>query len=127
MKSKDEKLYVLPCESVEKINKELLELKNMSSFFLKHYVDLNELESWDHTPILHLCELYGGSVSLASFIEELRVVSTTIVPEQYRESISEGDIVVTNSDYVAFSTLVEGLRSIKDSTSTMYGISFEVH
>lgn len=123
----DEKLYVIPSASVENIFAELDKIKNMSSFFLKHYVERNEVFNWSSTPIMELCELYCGSESIGVLVEELATNPTVDIPEQYRDRLSSGDIVITNSDYVGLTTLIEGLRNVKEAVSTNYCVSFEVH
>ena len=122
----DEKLYVIPSSSMSKIREELFDLKNTSSFLLKYFVENREVSAWDSSPIPQLCELYCGSASVDSLLDTVSEEHIKI-PQQYKDSISKGDVVLRNSDYVAILTLIESLRVIKKTTSMNYGISFEVH
>ena len=123
----DEKLYVIPAGSLEKIREELLELKTTSSCLLKYYAELREVDAWDDSPIIHLCELYCGSSSMDGLLTTLSEDPGVEVPQQYLDMIADGDVVISNAEYVAILTLLESLRNLKSSTATNYGISFEVH
>ena len=123
----DERLYVIPSDSVDNIFKELHDIRSISSFLLKHFVERNEVANWSSTPIMSLCELYCGSESVENYVQELATNPTVKVPEQYKSTLSEGDVVISNSDYVGLTTLVEGLRTVRDNVSHKYGVSFEVH
>ena len=122
----DEKLYVIPSASMRKIREELTDLKSTSSFLLKYFVEDREVNTWDSSPIPELCELYCGSNSVDSLLDTVSEEHIDI-PQQYKDSIGTGDVVLRNSDYVAILTLIESLRTMKKSASINYGISFEVH
>ena len=122
----DEKLYVIPSASMSRIREELADLKNTSSFLLKYFVEDREVNTWDTSPIPELCELYCGSNSIDSLLNTVSEEYIEI-PQQYRDSVGDGDVVLRNSDYVAILTLIESLRTMKKSASMNYGISFEVH
>lgn len=122
----DEKLYVIPSASMSRIREELADLKNTSSFLLKYFVEDREVNTWDSSPIPELCELYCGSASVGSLLDTVSEEYIDI-PQQYKDSIGVGDVVLRNSDYVAMLTLIESLRTIKKTASMNYGISFEVH
>jgi len=123
----DEKLYVIPSESMSVIFEELSETQSISSVLLKHFVEKSEVLDWDSTPIMQLCELYSGSASVKSYVEELATNPVVDIPQQYKDKLGTGDVVITNSDYVGLTTLIEGLRIVKASVSMNYGVSFEVH
>lgn len=122
----DEKLYVIPSSSMRQIREELSDLKGTSSFLLKYFVEDREVNTWDSSPIPELCELYCGSNSVDSLLDTVSEEYIEI-PQQYKDSIGTGDVVLRNSDYVAILTLIESLRTMKKSASMNYGISFEVH
>lgn len=122
----DEKLYVIPSASMSKIREELADLKSTSSFLLKYFVEDREVNTWDSSPIPELCELYCGSASVDSLLDTVSQEYIEI-PQQYKDSVGVGDVVLRNSDYVAMLTLIESLRTIKKTASMNYGISFEVH
>ena len=123
----DEKLYVIPAESATKIREELSELKITSSYLLKYYIEEREVWAWDDSPIPALTELYCGSSSVNSLLDTLSERPSVEIPEQYLDSLSAEDIVLTNADYVGILTLIESLRTLKASTAMNHGISFEVH
>lgn len=126
MKS-DEKLYVIPSEAVLKIREELSDLKVTSSFLLKYYVETREVLAWDDSPIPFLAELYCGSASVNSLLDTLAERPSVEIPDEYLNSLSKEDIVLTNADYVGILTLIESLRTLKATTAMNHGISFEVH